>query len=110
MRSWIAVTLFLVACRGGGKATPTQTGSAVGSAGPVAAGSGSAADPWQQPETKPATPEEKRKRAEAAIGRVTTVQPKLAALRGLPLDKPVVAELQSTDEFRKFVQREIEKE
>lgn len=112
MRSWIAVTLFLVACRGGGKAAPQQTGSATpaGSAVAAGSGSGSAADPWQQPEAKPATPEEKRKRAEAAIGRVTTVQPKLAALRGLPLDKPVVAELQSTDEFRKFVQREIEKE
>lgn len=114
MRSWIAIALFAVACRGQSK-PPKESGSAVatGSGSAVAgsaAGSGSAADPWTQPETKPATPEEKKKRAEAAIARVTSVQPKLAALRGLPLATPVPAQLQSTEDFRKFVMDELAKE
>jgi len=114
MRSWIAVVLLLVACRGQNK-EPTKegsagAGSAAGSA--VATGSGSAgsADPWQAKEAPPPTPEEKKKRAEAAIGRVADIQTKLSKLRGLPMPKPVPAELQSTADFRKFVQRELEKE
>ena len=110
MRSWIAIALFAVACRGQSK-PPKETGSAVAIGSGSAVGSaGSSADPWTQPETKPATPEEKKKRAEAAIARVTTVQPKLAALRGLPLATPVPAQLQSTEDFRKFVLGELEKE
>jgi hypothetical protein len=113
MRSWIAALLFVVACRGQSKPSKESAGSAAGSGSAVAAGSGSAAgsaDPWTQPETKPATPEEKKKRAEAAIARVTSVQPKLAALRGLPLAKPVPAQWQSTEDFRKFVLAELAKE
>jgi hypothetical protein len=114
MRSWIAALLFVVACRGQSKPTTEPAGSNVASGSAVAVGSGSAAgsgaDPWQQPATKPATPEEKKKRAEAAIARVTSVQPKLAALRGLPLAAPVPAELQSTEDFRKFVLEELAKE
>lgn len=111
MRKWIAVVLLLAACRGQSKEAAkegTGSGSAV-----VTAGSGSAAgsaDPWQAREAPPATPEEKKKRAEAALTRVAAIQGKLEKLRGLPMDKPVPAELQSTDEFRKFVQRELEKE
>lgn len=110
MRSWIAIALFAVACRGQSKPSK-EAGSAVAIGSGSAAGSaGSSADPWTQPETKPATPEEKKKRAEAAIARVTSVQPKLAALRGLPLATPVPAQLQSTEDFRKFVMGELEKE
>ncbi len=117
MRTCLAfvAVLSLVSCKSSKpqpKDQSNQTGSnvATGSGG---AGSGSAAgsaDPWHQPDPKPATPEEKRKRAEAAIARVATIQPKLAALRGLPMDTPVPAELQSPDDFRKFVQRELAKE
>ena len=115
MRSWIAVVLFAVACRGTSKpkTEPQGSATATGSGSAVATGSGSAAgsaDPWQQPDSKPATPEEKKKRAEAAIARVSTVQPKLAEVRQLKLDKTVPAELQSTDDFRKFVLGELAKE
>ncbi len=123
MRSSIAVMLLLAACRGqskepvkesgsaAGSAVATGSGSASGSGSGAAAGSGSAsADPWVTKDAPPATPEEKKKRAEAAITRVADIQVKLAKLRGLPMPKPVPAELQSTEDFRKFVQRELEKE
>ncbi len=110
MRTWIAGLLFVLACRGSTEPARKPTGSA--SPPPPAASAGSAAaDPWSQPAAaKPVTPEDRKKRAEAAIARVATVQPKLASVRGLPLDKPVVAELQSADDFRAFVQRELAKE
>lgn len=111
MRTCLAALLFVVACRGQSKqpAEPVGTGAEKGSA--VTTGSAAAApDPWAQPAAKPATPEDKRKRAEAAIARVATIQPKLAALRGLPLATPVPAELQSTEDFRKFVKDELTRE
>jgi len=115
MRSWMAVVVALAACRGQSKeAPPKETGSA-GSA--VATGSGSAdgsgsaaADPWVTKDKPPLTPEEKKKKAEDAIKRVAQIQVKLAGLRGLPMPKPVPAELQSTEDFRKFVQKELAKE
>lgn len=124
MRSWIAALLFVVACRGQSKPTNEPVGSGVASGSAVAVGSGagpaagsaagsasgSAVDPWTHPAAKPATPEDKQKRAAAAIARVTSIQPKLAALRGLPLATPVPAQLQSTEEFRKFVMDELARE
>jgi len=119
MRSWIAVLLCAAACRGQSKDSTKTEGSAnvvTTAPGSAATGSGSAVgsgDPWAAENAKPkapATPEEKRKRAEAALTRVAEIQTKLAALRGLPMPKPVPAELQSTDDFRKFVQKDINKE
>lgn len=111
MRSWIVVVMMLAACRGQSKEAkeaPNEAGSA-GSA--VAGGSGSAAaDPWEKKEAPPLTPEEKKKKQEAALARVADIQVKLAKMRGLPMPNPVPAEMQSTEEFRKFVQQELEKE
>src|SRR5690606_12360306 len=105
MRSSFALAaLLLVACKGGGSPATQPNGS-----GTAASGS-AAADPWQQPDAGIITPEERKRRAEAALARVTTIQPKLAALRGLPLQTPVPAEYQSTADFRTFVQRELAKE
>jgi len=105
MRTWLAALLFVVACRGQSKqaAEPVATGSAAAAA----------PDPWAAGAAEPATPttpEDKRKRAEAALARVASIQPKLAALRGLPLATPVPAELQSTEDFRTFVKDELAKE
>jgi hypothetical protein len=112
MRRSIAIMLLLAACRGQSKEPATETpgsGSAAGSA--VAEGSGSAAaDPWVTKDAPPATPEEKKKRAEAALLRVADIQVKLAKLRGLPMPNPVPAAFQSPEDFRKFVQSELEKE
>lgn len=116
MRSCLAVALFAVACKSGSsppaKGSNAPSGSAVAQGSGSAAGSGSAgaADPWAKAPDKPLTPEERKKKAEAAIARVATVQVEVAALRGLPLPKPVPAEIQSTDDFRKFVHHELEKE
>jgi hypothetical protein len=120
MRSWIAVLVCAAACRGQSKESPksaTETGSGSGSAVAAASGTagsaaGSSADPWAKPAKPkaPPTPEEKRARAEAALTRVADIQTKLAALRGLPLPKPIPAELQSTEDFRKFVQKDIAKD
>lgn len=112
MRTWIVAALVLVACKDT-KPTHQPTGPSVPSTGSEPAGSavaGSAADPWQTPDAGVLTPEERRKRAEAAIARVTTIQPKLAEMRGLPMDAPVPAEYQTTDDFRAFVRRELAKE
>jgi hypothetical protein len=115
MRSWIPVVLCVAACRGQSKdAEKTPQPPAAGSGSAVAAGSGSAAgfdaDPWSAKAKKPSTPEEKKARAEAALTRVADIQVKLAKLRGLPMPKPVPAELQSTEDFRQFVVKDIAKE
>ncbi len=115
MRSSIAIMLLLAACRGQNKEpvkeAPVGSGSAAGSAAvATGSGSGSAADPWVTKEAPPATPEEKAKRAEAALLRVADIQVKLAKLRGLPMPNPVPAAFQSADDFRQFVQRELAKE
>lgn len=115
MRSWMAVLLMIAACRGQSKEAKKEPMTGSGSAGSaVATGSGSAAgsaaDPWEKKEAPPPTPEEKAKRAAAALERVKDIQTKLAALRGLPMPNPVPAEYQSTEDFRKFVEKEIGKE
>lgn len=109
-RSWMAILIALAACRGQSKETKETPGSAAGSAVASGSAAGSGADPWQAKEAPPPTPEEKKKRAEAALTRVADIQGKLAKLRGLPMPNPVPAELQSTEDFRAFVQRELAKE
>lgn len=113
MRSWLVLVLALTACRGGSKpaektATNGPTADAVGSAG--SAGS-AAADPWQAEKPKPGpTAAERQKQIDAALARVPAILPRLAALRGLPMDTQVPALHQTADEFRSFVQRELVKE
>src|SRR5688500_1907975 len=68
------------------------------------------ADPWVVPDAMPETPETRKQRAEAALARVATIQPKLAKLRGLPFDHPVPTAYQTTDDFRAFLKRELAKE
>lgn len=103
---WLcAVTL--IACKSSAtkpENKPTGSGSAVAT--------GSAKDPWQAVDASvvPETPETRKKRAEEALARVEAIEPKLAKLRDIPFDKPVPTAYQTTDDFRKFVHREIEKD
>lgn len=105
-----ALLVALAACRdpsGAGR------GSAAGSADSAAAGSGSAAaDPWaaNSAPRPPETPEARQKRAEAALGRVATIEPEVARLRRLAFERAVPTRYQKPDEFRAFVRREIAKE
>jgi hypothetical protein len=127
MRQLVVAALALAACRDT-SGTPPARGSAgsatVGSAGPgpgagsgtgagAAAGSGSAAvDPWaaQAAAKPPDTPETRKLRAEAALGRVATIVPTVAKLRGLSFRREVPTRYQTTPEFQAFVRREIAKE
>jgi len=95
--SWFVVAIALVACRK--EPAPTPASSKTGSA-----------DPWTSKPTTPDTPEKRAARAEAALGRVAAIMPKLAKLRGLDFVNDIPRQYQSTDDFRKFVHREIENE
>lgn len=79
---------------------------------PKAAPAGSAADPWaaSSKPKPPETPETRKARAEAALGRVASIQPTVAKLRGLSFDHPVPTRYQTTAEFQAFVRKEIAKE
>ncbi|MDB4960546.1 MAG: hypothetical protein JWP01_545 [Myxococcales bacterium] len=106
MRSCLALVLALSACRGGSN-PPEQTAAT----GPTADSRGSAAaDPWQAEKAKPPTADQRKQQIATALARVPTILPKLATLRGLPMDTPVPAQHQTADEFRSFVQRELAKE
>jgi hypothetical protein len=108
MRSCLALVLALTACRGGSN-PPEQTATTA----PMPDGKGTAAaDPWQteRPKAVPPTADQRKQQIATALARVPSILPKLAALRGLPMDTPVPAEHQTADEFRGFVQRELAKE
>jgi hypothetical protein len=106
--------LALAACRD--QPAPPSPGAAVaGSAGSTtggSAGSGSAAlDPWSAPAPRrPDTPQSRQKRAEAALGRVATIEPGIAKLRALAFSREVPTKYQTAAEFRTFVRREIAKD
>lgn len=104
MRTWIVIALALAACRGDKKPSKEPAGTT------AAETKAEKRDPWQAVDAMPVTPEDRKKRAEAALARVSTIQGKLAELRGLPLEKPVPAEYQSAEDFKAFVQKELAKE
>jgi hypothetical protein len=108
MRQLLVAALALAACRD----RPATPPSGPGSGGAAkAAGSGSAAvDPWSSPAKPADTPASRLERAEAALGRVATIKPEVAKLRGLSFDREVPTHYQPTGEFQAFVRREIAKE
>jgi hypothetical protein len=120
MRLLLVAVLALAACRdrpavpasqGSGSAGSAAAGSAAGSA--AATGSGAAAvDPWstRSAPKPPDTPETRRTRAEAALGRVATIKPEVAKLRGLRFEREVPTRYQTAPEFQAYVHREIAKE
>jgi hypothetical protein len=103
MRQLLVAAVVLAACRDRPAGPPASQGSG---------GSGSAAaDPWSAPPPRPPdTPETRRARAEAALGRVATIKPEVARLRGLAFDRDVPTHYQTAAEFQAFVRREIAKE
>ena len=50
-----------------------------------------------------------RDRAKAALARVATIEPELAAARGLAFERPVPASYQTPADFRAFVHRAVDK-
>jgi hypothetical protein len=106
----LALALVLPAC----SRSPASRGQQ-GSGSAAGSGSGSAAaavDPWAEATAPrpPDTPELRQRRAEAALGRVTTIEPAVGRLRQLTFDHPVPTRYQKPDEFRAFVRREIARE
>jgi len=94
----------------GGSAT--GTGSVTGTGGPGSAAAGSN-DPWAAkpaPPPKVDTPETRKARAEAALGRVGVIKPKLAAIRELTFSRDVPTEYQLAADFKAYVHRETVKE
>ena len=128
VRPLFVVVLVLAACNrspagapAGGEARGSAesagsagAGSSVGSTGSSAAGGvgSAAADPWATATAPrpPETPETRRQRAEAALGRVSAIEPAVARLRHLTFDRAVPTRYQQPDEFRAFVRREIARE
>jgi len=107
IRSLVAAALVLAGCRDTPAARPASQGSAGSS------GSGSAVvDPWaaKAAPKPPDTPESRRQRAEAALGRVAAIEPEVAKLRGLAFEHDVPTRYQTAAEFQAFVHREIAKE
>ena len=111
--------LALVACKSIHTPAPASgsastTGSAVATAGSAVATAGSAgsADPWNKPAAPatPDTPETRKARAQAALARVEGIMPKLAKVRDLTVEHPVPTEYQTTEDFRKYLEQEIQKE
>jgi len=102
-----AIAVALAACKGHDKPA-AQTGSAAstGSAGSAAK------DPWVTADasTVPETAEQKKHRADVALGRVAAIMPKLAKVRGLTFDHDIPREYQSADAFKAFVHAEIAKD
>jgi hypothetical protein len=101
----LLLALLLVGCRESREPKEKQAPPATGSAQP--------ADPWVTADAAvkpPETAEERKKRAEVALGRVNAIQPKLAKLRGLPFDHPVPTAYQTTEDFKTFLKKEIAKD
>jgi hypothetical protein len=69
-------------------------------------------DPWSASAAPkpPDTPEARRNRAKAALGRVATIEPEVAKLRALAFTHEVPTKYQTVTEFRTFVRGEIAKE
>ncbi|HEY1550477.1 MAG TPA: hypothetical protein VGG28_21765 [Kofleriaceae bacterium] len=80
------------------------------SAPPPAKGSAGSADPWVAKPAAPDTPAKRQARAEAALGRVAGIMPKLAKIRQLDFKHDIPRELQSPEDFRKFVHDETARE
>lgn len=114
---------------GSGGVGATVAGSAAGSGatgaagpgtavagGPGSAGAGGSAaaggDPWNKAAVPapPDTPETRKARAQAALSRVEGIMPKLAKVRDLTFEHAVPTEYQTTDDFRKYLEKEIHKE
>ncbi len=107
-----AVALSLVAaCKSADKA-PTAPAAGSGSGSGRVAVVADAKDPWVAPDASlvPETAEAKKKRADAAIARVTAIMPKLAKVRELTFDHDIPREYQSAADFKAFVHAEIVKE
>lgn len=107
----ICVTLgvALGACGRSGDHHGTGSAAPAGSGGP---GSAAIADPWAASSAprSPDTPQARRSRAEAALGRVAAIEPEVARLRRLAFERAVPTRYQTPDEFRAFVRREITKD
>ena len=69
-----------------------------------------ATDPWATAPKPADTPETRKARAEAALARVATIKPKIAALRELAFKHDVATGYQTADEFRAYVKAELAKE
>jgi hypothetical protein len=122
MRQLLLAAVVLAAACDNRRTAPsteaTGTGSAAGSAGAAGSasaagsGTGSAADPWNAPSApaEPDTPERRRKRAEAALGRVAKIKPVVEKLRALRFEHDVPTSYQPTADFQAAVRREIAKE
>jgi hypothetical protein len=105
MRPLAVIALALAASCDRSPARPGGAGSG------SAAGSAGASDPWAAPPAPvPETAESRQRRAEAALGRVTRIEPEVARLRHLAFERAVPTRYQKPDEFRAFVRREIAKE
>ncbi len=102
MRKLLAIALAIVGCKSGSDSKPAPTGSATGSG----------IDPWAvtPPPKPPDTPEARKARADAAVGRVVAIEPEVAKLRALAFTREVPAQFQAAADFRAFVHREIAKE
>jgi hypothetical protein len=121
MRHLLVAALVVAACRN--STEPPSAGSGAGSAGSgvaaTAAGSGAAgsgaagsgsADPWASKPKPPDTPETRKQRAEQALGRVATIKPAVAKIRGLAFLRDVPTSYQLAADFQAFVRREVTKE
>src|SRR2546422_259459 len=67
-------------------------------------------DPWVQIDAPADTPEARRKRAEAALGQVGDLKPRLAKLRELAFVRDVPTEYQDAAAFRASVEREMDRD
>jgi hypothetical protein len=107
-----ALVLLVFACQGKHEAEKRSgTGTGTGTETGTGTGTGSAAvDPWAAKDAAPETPETRKQRAEAALGRVASIEPKLAKIRQLTFEHDVPTEYQSTADFRAYLQREIDKD
>jgi hypothetical protein len=103
---FVVVSLVVAACSRKADPPTVQSGSAHPGSGSAHAGS----DPWVQIDAAPDTPEARLKRADAALGRVAEIMPKLAKIRHLTFEHDIPREYQSADDFRKYVHAEIAKE
>ena len=111
MRQLLVAALVLAACRDRPAGPPPGPGSGGLAKATGSAGSGSAAaDPWSSPAKPAETPATRLERADAALGRVASIKPEVARLRGLSFDREVPTHYQPTSDFQAFVRREIAKE
>jgi hypothetical protein len=96
---------------GAGTGSGTPPGVPAVSPAARAPGPGSAAaDPWAAKDAAIETPATRKQRAEAALARVASIEPKLAKIRQLAFLRDVPTEYQSSAEFRAYLQRDIAKD